>query len=148
MSTTTDLQLLTQRLADIEPPPAVDWQPLWWTAVAVIACIILAIVIFLRFRRRTPATAIDSRQKALVELAILKSQATSSRESAYRLAAVLRRGFELAQLNHTPPANIEPHDWQTLIKKLEKLRYQSSDSEQLSADELNRVETWLRGKPC
>ncbi len=148
VSTTTDLQLLTQRLADIEPPPAVDWLPVWWLGAGLLALLLVLFAVYRTRRHTAPRLRIDPRRQALSELAELQTHAPAPRECAYRLAAILRRGLQLSQLDEPPPAHIDPQQWQALLRKLSQLRYQTASAELIDQHDLKQIETWLRGTPC
>lgn len=148
MSTTTDLQRLSQSLADIEPPPAVDWSLWLWLSAGVVLVLILAVVLWLRLRPGKSVAAIAPPQAALQELTTLKQDLSDTRQSAYRLAALLRRGLSLDVQTQALPSHIDSRDWRELQAKLQQLRYQANCPLQIDEDDLTRVEQWLRGTPC
>ena len=126
-----ELKEITQQLADVEPPPAPDWQPLIIAVVIVIAATLLAVVVIrLRSRRKHSSHASDKNRDALYQLQLLQ-QARQQNEIgdhdvAYRLATLLRLGLGLNQLTDTPPPALQSdqQQWQELIRLLARLRYQ------------------------
>ena len=168
-----ELKEITQQLADVELPPAPDWQPLTIAAAVVIAAILLAaIVIRLRSRRKNSNNASDTRREALHQLQLLQQQwqqnEVDDRDTAYRLATLLRLGLELNQLTDTPPPALanKQQQWQERVRLLTRLRYQHNDKQQhskeprhsglrrnddeLSAEIFSQIEQWLKqgNTPC
>lgn len=131
---------LLQRLADIEPPPAPDWHPLLLTGAIFLVLALLPLV--WRFARRTPAP----RRTALQRLRQLERQwrqgCCSERETAYRLAAILRLGLELESLRTTSePAR--GREWQQFIEQLDELRYRPQSTGRLSTELFHKARRWL-----
>ncbi len=133
---------LLQRLADIEPPPAPDWQPTLLTGGALFLVLALLLVAW-RLARRPQSP----QRTALQRLQYLERQwqqgRCSERETAYRLAAILRLGLGLASLQTTPDPR-HGREWQQLIQQLDELRYQPQPP-RLTATLFHSARRWLAG---
>lgn len=147
-----DLKEITQQLADVELPPAPDWQPIIVAATVVIIALLLSIgVVYLRSRRKQAGVVPDRSREALYQLQLLQHkwqlQEINDHDAAYQLATLLRLGLELKQLTETvPPAltNQQPQ-WQTLLQQLTQLRYTATDdSTPLTSEAFTQVAAWLK----
>lgn len=121
-------------LADIILPPPPDWHSFWLiTAImlAVLALVIAALYFYVRKSRLRQRAAPSS---PLNELATLEKQwrdgVLPTRETAYRLATLLRVGMGIPQLTRHPPLAFASQDsrWETLIRALEHIRYAPHNS--------------------
>lgn len=140
------------QLADVELPLPPNWLP-WLAAMA--GAVTLGILLWwlaFRFRRppRQPGTrhavAVDPEQELERLLSRWHRSEISTREMAYRLAAVLRLGLQLPQLDSQPPACIASYRerWTELVRDLSAMRYQSVAERELHPDVLPLIRTWLR----
>lgn len=121
-------------LADILLPPPPDWHSFWlFTAItlAVLALVIAALFLYIRKSRLRTRAASNS---PLHELANIEKQwrdgVLPTRETAYRLATVLRVGMGIQQLTRQPPVAFASQSsrWETLIRALEQIRYAPHNS--------------------
>ncbi len=153
-----ELRTVTQQLADVELPPAPDWQPLIVAAIVVVIALLLAVaVIYLHSRRKHSGNGSDATREALHQLQQLQlewqQQKVDDHDAAYRLATLLRLGLELNQLSETPPPSLtdQKTQWQMLLQQLAQLRYTATNSHQpLTTDAFSQVEQWLKQAhtPC
>ncbi len=131
---------LLQRLADIAPPPAPDWRPLLLAGGVLLALLLLTLAWYLARRPQTP------RRAALKRLRLLERQwrqgRCNERETAYRLAAILRLGLGLEQLQAAPEARHEG-EWRQFVAQLDELRYQAQPRRRLSSELFNKARRWL-----
>ena len=143
---------LTQ-LADIELPFA----PAWFTPSAYLIIAILGVMtslifmVWLRRRRATRATTLDSpNTNALLEFDRLRATRAAetplTRDTAYRIAGVLRVGLRLSELNSIPPLCLtEHHDaWPRIVAALTAARYQPDGHLVLSHDDWRIIRSWLQ----
>jgi hypothetical protein len=156
-----ELKAITQQLADVELPPAPDWQPLIIAAVAIIIALLVAVVvIYLRSRRKDSNNVSDRNRDAPHQLQLLQ-QAWQKKEiddhdAAYRLATLLRLGLGLNQLGDMPPPSLQgdQQQWRQLLQQLAQLRYRphagEEEKKELTTEIFIQVEQWLkRGEaPC
>ncbi|MFQ5489026.1 MAG: hypothetical protein ACE5ET_11360, partial [Gammaproteobacteria bacterium] len=91
---------LLQRLADIEPPPAPDWHPLLLASGVLLLLALLTLAWHLAHRPLTPRRAALKRLRHLERR--WRQDRCNERETAYRLAAILRLGLGLEQLQAGP----------------------------------------------
>jgi len=153
-----ELKTITQQLADVELPPAPDWQALVIAAIVVVVALLLAVaVIYLRSRRKHSGKVPDSTSEALHQLQLLQlawqQQKINDHDAAYRLATLLRLGLELNQFTETPPPSLinQQPQWQALLQQLTQLRYTPANHHNpLTADAFTQVERWLKQAhtPC
>ena len=110
---------LLQRLADIEPPPPPAGHPLLFSAG--LALILLGLLwIGRRMRRPLPPRRAALRRLRQLERQWREGQ-WNDRETAYRLAAILRLGLE-----DGPSCASRAQEWQHLMTQLAALRYPST----------------------
>lgn len=111
------------RMADIllpAPPPASSPLLLLLSALGIVILSASAYVWMKQQRTTQPASGLS----ALQQFELVQQQQLGCRETAYRLATVLRLGFDLPQLTMTPPAaTINSQQWQQTISELNRLRY-------------------------
>ena len=153
-----ELKTITQRLADLELPPAPDWQTPIVAAIVVVVALLLAVaVVYLHSRRKHAGNGSDSIREALHQLQRLQlawqQQKINDHDAAYRLATLLRLGLGLKQLTETPPPSLinQQPQWQVLLQQLTRLRYTPTESHSpLTIDAFNQVEKWLKQPhaPC
>lgn len=136
-----ELKEITQQLADVELPPAPDWQPLIIAVTVVVVAILLAVgVVYLRSRRKGSNKVSDAGRDALHQLQLLRQEwqqnEVDDHDAAYRLATLLRLGLGLKQLTDTPPPAImnEQPQWQQILQQLTLLRYQRRNEPQHSIE--------------
>lgn len=136
-------------LADIVLPPPPDWQPLWLTIAFVLTVTALAIAAFWVYQRKRKKKNHSPSQAPLSALAEIEQQwhtgALASRETAYRLATVLRLGMGVPQLTCHPPASLADQQsrWETLVHSLERIRYAPHTST-LDEQWFGWIREWLR----
>lgn len=143
---------LTQ-LADIELPFA----PAWFTPSAYLIIVMLCamsslvFMVWLRRRRAARPTTLDSLStNALLEFDRLRATRAAetplTRDTAYRIAGVLRVGLRLSELNIAPPLSItENHDaWRRIVAALTAARYQLDGYLTLGDDDWRIIRMWLQ----
>jgi hypothetical protein len=137
------------QLADILPPPAPggpDW--LLVSVVGIVCIVITATVLWFVKKRNAPRRASPARE-ARRRLAALRnawqSRTLSDRETAYRLAALLRLGLALPQLgSHLRPATVEDDaSWRETLQQLHALRYRDQPGLSLPSTCFEHAERWL-----
>lgn len=137
------------RLADIELPAPPHWQP-WITGMAAAVTVIAAVAglgIYLWRRRGT--TSISPRQQTLTQIDGLlqawRRAQLDDREASYRLAALLRLGLGLEQLDvHCPAAlSHDKQQWGRTVTALQRLRYEQTPAAPLQEEEFARVKAWI-----
>lgn len=157
MSTVTlaELQAITHKMADIEMPPAVDWQPLIITVAIMLTLSILAFVIY-RANKHQVRQENQIGKQALSELNKLQQQwqqkTINDQNTAYRLCALLRLGLQQQQITTTPPQQLAKYaqQWRTTIKQLEQLRYTPKAQHCISTKTFEQIQHWLKegSNPC
>lgn len=139
------------KLADIDLPPAPDWQPfITGAAVGVVAVLlVLGGTIYLWRRRRRASAAPAAPRRALgrfEQLARLwRDKRLDDRETSYRLAALLRLSLAVEQLDERCPAVLVRHreQWDATVALLQRLRYQRSPSARLREEDFQHIRQWL-----
>lgn len=142
---------LTQ-LADIELPFYPAWFSPTYLTIAML-CVVssLACIWWLKRRRalRNTAAVLPSTH-ALHEFdrlhATLATNTPLTRDTAYRIAGVLRVGLGLSQLDSAcPPCIIENHDaWPRIVAALTTARYQPDGYLTLDHDDWRVIRNWLQ----
>jgi len=146
--TAEELQVITRQLADIEMPPAPDWQPLLITAGVLIVFIAVALMLYRVNRQKTHPTE-NIAASAIAELNKLQQQwqqkELNDHHAAYRLCTLLRIGLQLRQLTATPPQQLasQASQWQSTIEQLKQLRYDHNTNNQLNSDIFEQIRAWL-----
>ena len=137
------------QLADILPPP-VPSGPNWMLLAQIgIVCLITALILVWFIKKRFSRRAVSSAREAVQRLATLReawrSHTISDREAAYRLAALLRLGLALPQLNaRKRPAFVQDETlWRETLDQLHTLRYRNQPVVALSAECFEHTERWL-----
>ncbi len=150
------------RLADIVPPP----EPVALSVGDAAPVSVLAIVIMLagasllawtlrRQRRRLAqdgarASSVAALEQLRTVRAAWTAQRLSERDTAYRLAVILRRGLDLRQLEVTAPPGIDPQTWQDTLNLLDHWRYRApatrthAAQQRLPTSLFEQVERWLK----
>lgn len=137
------------RLADIELPAPPHWQP-WITGMAVAVTVIAVasgLGIYLWRRRREKA--VSPTQGALAQIDALLSDwrggRLDDREASYRLAALLRLGLGLEQLDVHCPATLagDKQQWGRTVAALQRLRYEQAPAVTLQEEEFARIKAWI-----
>lgn len=136
-------------LADIVLPPSPDWQPMWLTMTFALVVTALMIASFWVYQRSRKMTNHGIPPTPLHTLAKIEQQwhagSLTPRETAYRLATVLRLGMGMPQLTCHPPASLADQQsrWETLIHELDRIRYAPLTSP-LDEQWFEWVREWLR----
>lgn len=157
MNPTADLQTLTQQLADVEPPGPPQWWPWYLLAIVLLAVVATAAQLAWRAYRRRGTAAKPASANALAKLQTLHGQWRSGqlndRQTAFRLATLLRLGLGLDQLTPEKPAALKEDEqqWRTTIALLGKLRYRPHPMDQLDEAVFRQIRCWLEHdgeSPC
>ena len=142
------LQQLGRQLADIELPPEPNWWPLIWIALIFLLIQTLFTVIMLKKRKSAAHKAQpDKAQQRLQKIQQQwKNGELNAHDTAYQLATVLRLGLGLKQLKQTPPEFLSDQktQWQSVIKKLQQLRYKNKCNVTLDDDIFSSIQRWLK----
>jgi len=137
------------RLADIELPAPPHWQPLLTGIAAALVAFALALWLGLRLWRRYRADTASPPQRALAQIDGLlgdwRHGHIDDREASYRLAALLRLGLGLEQLDvHCPAAlSRDKLQWGHTVAALQHLRYEATPAMRLHEEEFVRVKEWI-----
>lgn len=143
-------------LADIELPLPPEGDATIRLVIALLALTVIGLLLALawsrRSRRRQPPVATPAtsrRHQAMERLHALQAEwqqgGVDDREAAYRLGAILRLGFGLAQLDGESPATVADHAaWRRLIEGLRLLRYHPGHA-RLQAADFDLARAWLAG---
>jgi Domain of unknown function (DUF4381) len=140
------------KLADIEMPAPPDWHPVTVSGAIAVAVIgLLAAIAFYMYRRKRlrggkisrPAVALGKLEQLVTQW---QDGKVTERETAYRLATILRLGLGLRQLDRHCPAAIanDKQQWLETITMLNRQRYQVASNDHLSAEVFERARAWLR----
>lgn len=144
-------QALLQGMADIDLPPAPDWQPWLLTLIALIMLAASALLLWRRRRKAVPLPAVGdhcAEHSAIEVLRALRQRwrggDIDTRETAYRIATVLRRGLMLRRLQpQAPPATVSAAEWQALLAHLAALRYRPQCNAAIDETLFARIEAIL-----
>ena len=137
------------KLADIELPAPPHWQPLLTGIAAALVIIASAAWLGLRLWRRHRTAAMSPTQRALAHIDALLGEwqrgLMDDREASYRLAALLRLGLGLAQLDvHCPtPLSRDKLQWSRTVAALQRLRYEAAPAVRLEEEEFARIKAWI-----
>ncbi len=137
------------KLADIELPAPPHWQPLLIGIAAALTAIILAAGLGLHLWRRQRRDAASPARRALAQVDALlgkwRSGQLGDREASYRLAALLRMGLGLEQLDVHCPATLsrDRQQWGLTVAALQRLRYEATPAAKLREEEFARIRTWI-----
>ncbi len=142
-----------QQLADIELPPAPQWQSVF-TVTGLITLVVGAIMwrIWLAIKNRRQATTnrvshrADNPLDKLEEIRqYWKDGQIDARETAYRLAALIRVALGLPQLTANCPdvVTTSRDHWPKTIDILTRARYRPVSDIQLSPATFDRIRYWL-----
>ncbi len=146
-----DTDALLARLADIEMPQSPEWTWLWLVLLLLLA---LAVALFWWWRRPRPEgkTTTAPSLDACAELDRLQAQwlagQLADRETAFRLATILRLGLALPQLTPRCPAPLrhEEDAWRKTVMLLQRARYRKT-SEAIEPEVFERARHWLSTQP-
>lgn len=140
---------LLARLADIEIPAEPEWAWLWAALLALLLGALAAGLLW-RLRRSPPGGAAlpSPPREACNELDRLQARwragEVADRETAYRLATILRLGLALPRLTpHCPaPLRQEEASWRETIALLQRARYRKTPAA-IGPELFDRVRRWL-----
>jgi hypothetical protein len=136
------------KLADIELPAPPHWRP-WLTGLAVaFAAITAAAWLGLTLWRRRRTAAVSAPQRALMQIDRLlqdwRRGHLDDRAASYHLAALLRLGLGLAQLDvHCPAAVPDKRQWGRTVAALQRQRYEAAPTAALQEEEFARAKAWI-----
>lgn len=139
------------RLADIDLPAPPDWQPWLLGAGAVLVLTPPALWLGWRLWRRLTrrrASRIAPRLAAAQIDGLLhrwREGGIDDREAGYRLAAVLRLGLGMDQLDERCPTALAAYrgQWAETVAALSRLRYRATPAGGLRTDDFLRIKGWL-----
>ena len=141
-----DTEALLGRMADIEMPPPPDWTWLWATLLIAVLTALLAW--WWRRPRARKQAAPPPPPDACSELDRLqarwRARELTDRETAYRLAVILRLGLALPRLSPQCPAPLrhEEDAWRETVALLQHARYRR-DAAPIDPRLFERVRRWL-----
>lgn len=138
------------RLADIDLPGPPDWQPVLTALGAAVVLAPAMVWVTWHLWRRVPRRgAAPAAERAAARLDALRRRweggEIDDREASYRLAALLRLGLGMDQLDgHCPPAlTADRTQWAKTVAALGRLRYEPSPAARLQAEDFARIKTWV-----
>lgn len=143
------------RLADIDLPAPPDWQPLLLAVGLTVVLLPLSLWLGRRLWHRWRERRMSAAQQALREIDPLlchwQRREIDDREAGYRLAALLRLGLGMDQVDEHCPPPLSRHraQWGETIGTLQRVRYQATPSSRLRPEDFMRVRQWLTaaGRP-
>lgn len=131
--------------ADIElpAPPSFPWMDT--LTILVVLMVAFAVIALLRSMIDRPAGRGTPIRRLKQPLDTIQTEAADAKEQAYRLAALLKSHFGLAQLDATqPPQTVTNRDdWANLVRQLTAQRYQMTTSGKLPAEMFIQIQRWL-----
>jgi len=148
MLTEQQFTQINQHLAGIELPPEPNWWPLIWMVTGVvIALLIVVLIIWRKNRIRVSNSLAGTVAQRLHQIQQQwRNGELDQRSTAYQLAALLRLGLGLKQLDHNTPDSLadQQPQWQAMITLLQQLRYQTNTDAQLNEQTFVIIQNWLR----
>lgn len=140
---------LIAKLADIYLPAPPSMISVYAAGGITALVCVAAAAWWYQHRRRTQTATVTGLDGEFRELErVWRDQRITSRDAAYRLSTLLRRGLGIRRLTQQPPAqcNIVGSDWQRALAALDSLRYQpgtpAHDFDSVHAPLLNQVRDW------
>jgi len=142
---------LLNSIADIELPAPPNWQPAILIGIIIFILLFLMLLI-LQQRSKLIKNKIykHHQHSALEQLEKIqqhwKIKSINNRETAYQLAAVLRLGLKLEQLQANACPNIliaQRTTWHDTVTQLNKLRYQSHQKDEIESHTFAHIQHWL-----
>jgi len=137
------------QLADILPPPA-PGGPNWilLSIIGIFCLVIMAALVWFwkkHHSQRKNSTAREARRRLAALRSAWQSHTLSDRETAYRLATLLRLGLTLPQLNTQDRPNMVEDDtaWRETLELLHALRYRDQAGLSLSSQCFEHAALWL-----
>jgi len=116
-------------ILNIEPLPApqINWEPLLFSTLGLLAILVVAIIFYTRYRSTRGIT----KHKLRILHIKFKKQQISSHDTAFQLASIMQQGLRLHALSHATrlPKQLEAHQarWNTFIQNLCNARYSSHE---------------------
>lgn len=140
-------QDLLRQLADIELPPMPNYDSIIWGVIGLITLLVACAIVWRRLHKiAQPAHKATVALIKLQEVEILwRTKALTPRETAFRLACLLRLGLGLAQLTGDCPASLKTYrqSWSDTITMLDQIRYPAQIPTDLPYSTFEVIRQWL-----